>query len=517
MRKTTFAGLTILEPGEGLDTDNGAFIDRDRETIDHFLRLGAKLHRHNGLAGLENPQQAASGLVIASGGTIASNLTISLGYTLEDASGGETMLSPLAVVSTASPMNIPAAAPSAAIDYTGGSLLVDTYYYATTWIDGDGGETPSGPAVSVERAPGFASGQVKLSNLSYGMAAAGAVGWRLFRAKGGGTYDLLTTGGLAQDTFTDDGLTGVDCDIHPPTDSQNTTNQVSTLEVKLPPADANMAKATNINLYASLTGDFSEGSSLAQFPIASAGKSTTFAALNLADVTPPDVNLSIGGASLIDPDTELLDWPWRRSVAASALLGSGLVGNVKLTRNDGQLWAVLAPKASAAGPGEWTRIASAAAAAASASAGLATIKVQSDLGPTVVGSANTMTFIGSGGIIANVTEEAPGRARITLTAASARLEVTASGSATAPASVQLVERLELVGSGGIDLRETQTGGGKAKLLMEGQAATLGQEGMGVIVHKANASATRPTAFRQYTWMGTVKPNNMREYDIWIEA
>src|SRR4051794_22637485 len=185
MRKTTFTGLTVLEPGEGLDTDNGAFIGRDRDTIDRFLHFGATLHRHDGKAGLLNPTQAPSGAVVASGSTIPSDLTISIGYTIEDPDGGETMLSPLAVVSTGPALDIPAAAPSARVDYSAGSLLVDTYYYALTWTDGDGGETPAGPAVAAEREPGFASGQVLLSNLTYGMAAEGAVGWRLFRAKGG--------------------------------------------------------------------------------------------------------------------------------------------------------------------------------------------------------------------------------------------------------------------------------------------------------------------------------------------
>src|SRR3954447_24654710 len=249
MRKTIFSGLTVLEPGEGLDTDNGAFIGRDRDTIDHFLRLGATLHRHNGKAGLLNPTQAASGMIVASGGAISSDLSISLGYTLVDSQGGETMLSPLAVVSTGPPMDIPIAAPSAQMDYTAGSLLVDTYYYAVTFVDGEGGETPAGPAVAAERAPGFASGQVILTNLTYGMEAAGAVGWRLFRAKGGGTFGLLTTGGITEDEFVDDGTTSVDCDIHPPTDSQNTTKQVNTLLVTLPKADANMLNSTFINLY----------------------------------------------------------------------------------------------------------------------------------------------------------------------------------------------------------------------------------------------------------------------------
>lgn len=416
MRKTQFAGLTVLEPGEGLDTDNGAFIDRDRNTIDHFLRLGAKLHRHNGLAGLSNPTQAASGSVIASGGTIPSNLTISLGYTLEDSVGGETMISPLAVVSTGPPMDIPPAAPSAAVDYSAGALMADTYYYAITWIDGDGGETPAGPAVSVERGPA-PSGQIKLSNLTYGMAAAGAVGWRLFRAIGGGSYDLLTTGSIGTDTFTDNGSAEVNCDLHPPTDSQNNTNSTNTLQVKLPNADSNMSSATFINLYMSLSGDFGEASSLGQYPLASAGKTATFTSLEINDLTPPDVNLSIGGASLIDPDTELLDWHWKRPVAASALLGSGLVGDVRLVTGTGLLYGVLSASASAA-PG-WSRIGSGLV----ASGGIA------------VPDVGELDFIGSGGTSVAVTNLGAGKAGVTIT--TVPLAVAASGLVLTP-----VTRLE---------------------------------------------------------------------------
>ena len=403
MEKTPFAGLTILEPGEGLDTDNGAFIDRDRRTIDQFLQLGAKLHRHNGAAGLSNPLVPASAAVVASAGAIQSDLTISLGYTLEDAQGGETMLAPLAVVSTGPPMDIPPAAPSAAVDYTAGSLQVDSYYYAVTWADGEGGETPAGPAAFAERAPGFASGRVVLTNLSYGMAAAGAVGWRLFRAIGGGTYDLLATGGAAEDEFVDDGTSAVDCDSHPPTDSQNTTRQINSLLVTLPTAPSG---AVGINLYGSQTGDFGEASSLGQFPIASGGQTAVFRALNFTDATPPDVNTSVGGASLIDPDTELLDWHWKRPVAASAELGSGARGDVRLVEDGGRLYAVLG--ASAGKAVAWTRIASAAAVSPLA-ASAASLKVA---------NVEEIDFFASGGVTLGLKETAPGRALVTIGLAS---------------------------------------------------------------------------------------------------
>ena len=511
MKKTPFSGLTILEPGEGLDTDNGAFIDRDRRTIDQFLQLGAKLHRHNGAAGLSNPLVPASAAVVASAGAIQSDLTISLGYTLEDAQGGETMLSPLAVVSTGSPMDIPPAAPSAAVDYTGGSLLVDTYYYAATWTDGEGGETPTGPTVSAERAPGFASGRVLLTNLSYGMAAAGAVGWRLFRAKGGGTYDLLATGGASEDEFVDDGSASPNCDIHPPTDAQNTTRRINTLLATLPTADGNMARATNINLYGSISGEFSEASSLGQYPVASAGAVVPFSALNFTDAEPPDVNTSIGGAALIDPDTELLDWSWRRPVAASAALGSGLVGWVKLARDTGQLYAILPPLASAAGPTGWTRI---------ASGGASTPLTASANGATVTPTSK-LTLIGSGGLQVSMVDAGGGEARVTLTAVGGggggSLAVFGSGSAAAGAETPAATKLELIGSGGVNIKESSPGGGVARAVVEGQAATLRDGGMGVmILTTAQKGAPRPTAFKQVTWYCKEKPTNMAEFDIWIE-
>jgi hypothetical protein len=459
MKKTTFAGITILDPGEGLDTDNSAFTGPDREAIDHFLRLGAKLHRHNGSPGLSNPLSTPSGAIIASGGTIAPEVTLSLGYTLEDAQGGETQISPLATTSTGPPLSVPTAAPSAAFTDSAGSLMVNTYYYGLTWADGEGGETPLGPTVGVERPPGFASGQIELSNLAFGMVGAGAVEWRLYRAIGGGVFNLLGTGNSSSNIFTDDGTVSADCDVQPPLNSENTTRHVNTLKVTLPPSDPNMASASLINLYVSTDGSFGGATLLDSYPLASAGKSAVYRGLELQDQSPPDVNRSVGGANQIDPDTELLDWHWKRPVLASANLGSGALGDVRLVETTGHLYGVLSPLTSAGKPSEWTRLAS-----------------------------------GAGSV----------------------LNTFASGSAVAPNEGTDISRIEIFGSGGINAKGSEVSG-TYQLTLEGQAATLGQEGMGVIVHKANASAIRPKAFRQYTWMGSVKPNNMAEYDIWVEA
>lgn len=326
MKKTIFAGLTVLEAGDSLDVDGGSYTGVDRETIDRLLHVGDKTHRHDGTAGFVNPSAPPGASVVASGGTLPAGLDISVGYTLEDSSGGETMLSPVATVSTRGPVEAPQAAPSATADYTGGSLLVNTYFYATTFSDGEGGETPLGPAVSLERAPGFASGRVNLSALTYGMVAAGGKSWRLYRAIGGGTYCLLATG--STDTFTDTGSIAAQCDVHPPAGEENTTVGISTLIVALP--SGGLQGAPFINLYISMTGDFRGGSFIAQYPLASAGHLVAFADLEPTSSGPPSVNLSIGGAHQIDPDTELLQWHWKRPVANVGELPAGEEGDVRM-------------------------------------------------------------------------------------------------------------------------------------------------------------------------------------------
>lgn len=311
MQKTPFSGLTVLEPGESIYADNSAFIDRDRYEIDRDLKIGAKTHRHDGGSGVPDPIVAPSGIVIGSGGNIPAGLNLSLGLTWEDAYGGETRLSQVNLVVTGSPLGSPSNAITAVADYTAGSLDTDTFTYAITYSDGEGGETPIGPSVIVTRDPGFANARIKLEGLNVGMSEAGAAAWRLYRARSGGEYVLLATGTTA--TFTDDGTVSAQCDVHPPNFNTNTTGGKNQIKVTLPSETA--AGEEFINLYCSQSGSFDESCLVGQYPTGSAGSNVFITSLELLDHQPPDVNRSYGGASKIDPDTELIDWHWKRPVA----------------------------------------------------------------------------------------------------------------------------------------------------------------------------------------------------------
>lgn len=339
MKKTFFAGLSVLEPGEPLSDDNGAFTNRDPETTDRFLELGAKTHRHSGLTGIANPSATAVVSIIASGGALPPSTTLSLGYTFEDSDRGETMLSPVTAISTPGAIEAPTNILSAVVNTGAGELLVNTYYYAVTFVDGEGGETPIGPAVTVQRQPGFEHSEVELSGLSTGMAGAGAKGWRLYRAVGGAAYNLLATGTLL--TFVDDGTHSLDCSTHPPAGSTNTTRGSSQLKVTLPTVPTGTAF---VNVYASVTGDFSGGSRLGRFPAASGGHVAFFTTLELEPQQPPPVNRSVGTAHLIDPETELLEWHWKRPVASEINLpvGAGTAeGDVRLVEDIAEMFVFL--------------------------------------------------------------------------------------------------------------------------------------------------------------------------------
>lgn len=400
MDKTQFAGLTRLDPGDPLSLDNSSFQARNPALTDRLLQIGVVTHRHDAHARFPNPTSAPSASAVSSGGTIPADLTLTVGYTLNDSEGGETEVAPAVVVSTLPAWNPPDAVLTGEIDYTGGALLAATYHYAITWTDGGGGETAPGSYVSVEREPGYASGRVNLSGLNDGMVAAGASAWRLYRATGGDDFSYLASGTAA--TYTDDGTVNADCGQHPPDDENSTTNNSNSLRV-LVPSGGVLGSAASFNVYVSPDGDFSGGTLVGTYPISSAGTYITYSSLALGPQSPPDVSTCVPGASKIDPDTDLLDWHWKRPVAASGVLPSGSQGDVRVALDTGKLWGVLA-SAGAAVAGDWTDLLQTVA------GGIAVQKV----GDSLISGRDKLRFQASGGVTLAVSDDGSGQATVTV-------------------------------------------------------------------------------------------------------
>jgi len=312
MDRTPFAGLTRLLPDDPLTSDDAAFLQRNITTIDHFIAVGAKTHRHDAHTAVANPTTGPTVVAAASSGTIDPGVTGYFGITVMDVDGGETLLGPLGSASTPDPFPAPTAPPSAAAEYTGGNLRADTYYYGITLVDGVGGETTISPAKVVTRDPGYASGQVRITLLDVAVAQApGAVGWAVYRSAAGGQWSFLASG--SGPTYVDTGADCADCLREPPT--YNTTRKTTRFQVTLPAALP--SGATAIRLYGGSDPDLPDPALVGTYPVASAGAVVTLASMAFSIGTPPPVSTSVGGAGQVNPATDIA------TPVASAIPGSG--------------------------------------------------------------------------------------------------------------------------------------------------------------------------------------------------
>lgn len=316
MDRTQFAGLTELAPDDPLTIDDASFLRRNVRTIDHFIAMGAKTHHHDGHLSIVNPTAGPSVVAAASSGTVDPGTTGYFGVTFLDVDGGESMVSPLGSAKTPDPFHPPTAAPSAAADYTNGHLRADTYYYGVTLVDGLGGETTISPTRTVNRDPGYASGQIIVSMLDVLVAQApGATGWAVYRAQAGGQWAFLASGNAA--TYVDTGADCADCLREPPT--YNTTRKTTRFDVTLPAAASG---ATAIRLYGGTDPDLPDPALVGTYPVASAGATIMVPAMAFGQGAPPPVSTSVGGAGRINPQTEIVS---PDAIAVPAASGSSWV------------------------------------------------------------------------------------------------------------------------------------------------------------------------------------------------
>jgi hypothetical protein len=335
MRKTTFAGLTQLDPGESLLSDGGSFTAVDPDITDHFLQIGARTHRHTGTPALPAPQTAPVLNAAPGDGTLPADTTLLACYTLVDAAGGETLPSPAAMITTPAGLDAPDQ-PTTEILYDAGTLTVGTYSYAVTLVDVAGGETLPGPLATVQRDPVGDTARIEITDLAR-FVVAGVSRYRLYRAKGNEQLRLLWEG--TDDVINDDGSLECDCCTNPP--EENSTQQTNGAQVTVP-SEAIAAEAAGWRLYLSLEGEFVSPALFGPTRLpGEAGARIDIHDLALDVGAPPDVATAVAAAAQLDPDTELLDWHWKRPVATAAELPmtpQDANGDVRMVLADGTMY-----------------------------------------------------------------------------------------------------------------------------------------------------------------------------------
>jgi hypothetical protein len=339
MDKTPFAGLTRLDPSDPLSEDGFSFQSENPTVLDELLRLALVLHKHDAHAALPNPTEDPTVVSNDAGGTIPADLSITVGYTLLDANGGETALNAdPQVVTTQGGIDTPDAGPDLTHSALAGTLVAGSYAYAVSITDGLGGETLLGPSSDVLVPTGSATNEINVEGLTQIVTDAGGDGWRLWRSINGDAWGLLATGALATDDFLDDGTTPCDCGQHPPTTDTGNTNATNQLQVTVP-SDAINDQATQFRIYATTDAEFASPSVLGTYDIADLDAIKTYNSLTtLGDGAPPDVSRAMPGADQIDALTDIANLTWRPPVAnAAALPDDDPDGAVRVTLDDNAL------------------------------------------------------------------------------------------------------------------------------------------------------------------------------------
>ena len=355
MDKTPFAGLTRLDPGEPLSTDGSSFTAINPTIIDRLLALGARLHRHDAHPALVAPSEPPVVIEGASGGFIPASVTALVTYTLIDADGGETLPAPSIALTTPDGVVAPEGIPEYTVESVAGDMLSGTFYYGLTLTDGTGGETTIGPVITVDIPAGSGSNQVRFVGLSDIVAGyPGAQGWRLYKGSQYNRMHFLASGNAALDEVLDDGNLCADCATTPPDD--NTTAATNSIDITIPAHPVNQAtRVVAYRIYVGVGGDLTSPALLGQYDIATLGTVRNVLDLQMDTGAPPDYATAIGGATKIDPNTDILDFHWLPPVETHADLPEGARGDVRMTLDNGRIWVVLASEAF--GPEQWAQAA----------------------------------------------------------------------------------------------------------------------------------------------------------------
>lgn len=341
MRRSVFAGLTEVEPGESIFEDGASFTLRNPEIIDALLRIGATTHHHDAHDALADPTTEITATFDAAGGQLPSDAPFYAGFTALDSYGGETKMGPvLAATTPPAAADVPTG-PTLTVDLTAGALPPNTYYYVLTATNPSGETAASDPVAAVIPADATTA-RVLFTGLMDAATAAGGTGWRLYRSTNGGQLGLL--GQDVTQTFTDDGQPCVDPQLTPPVFNTTGGSVLAHLTV---PAAALPAGATRYRIYASPTATFDDPSLVGEWPVADAGTVHDVASFGLQPGSPPAQSTSVPGPSQVDARTEVSFL--EEAVTALGISGGGssempLVPASSLTRPEDPLFPFIVPR-----------------------------------------------------------------------------------------------------------------------------------------------------------------------------
>jgi len=187
---TTRWGLSILGPGDSLNSDGYKALDADRRLMDRLLTVGCEEHRHTGETGLDRTPAAAPNLTLKSdGGTMSAGDRYFYQYTIIDDAGNESAPSPQ------TPIDMPAAlaapgAPTLTTLFGSGALLPGTYSYVlSAWAGANTFETKA-ESSSVVTIFGINPGSVSVTLPDLPI---GAEGLNVYRKAPSGLHYLYIT------------------------------------------------------------------------------------------------------------------------------------------------------------------------------------------------------------------------------------------------------------------------------------------------------------------------------------
>lgn len=211
---TDHYGLSRLTGDDDFADDGYKFTDRDRDTIDRLLHLGAEGHVHTGeTSSVVVPTAILQVALVEGTGSIPANTRVYYRYTLVDSSGLETTPSPEVWGDTPAPIAEPAA-PTLSVSTTGGSLLPGNYYYVlSAYTNTNTEETRALNPAYITAPVGTSTNSITLTLPTLPI---GASGFNIYRKKPGGVgYFYLTSVLSTVTTYTDTGAMVEDCNRAP--------------------------------------------------------------------------------------------------------------------------------------------------------------------------------------------------------------------------------------------------------------------------------------------------------------